>query len=135
MRFTAKDRLSETDLITLEMALQLDAEIECIMDDGYNTYNRKVAISDNFDYGAWFLIEGHMLPSVLINALHVQDALDIYIEDHITLDEEPEDEDDRERGYTTGNGTWISEVELSYINTRTGNTFRGLELNFNIIGG
>tara|TARA_B110000495_G_C22858890_1_gene500818 strand:- start:268 stop:675 length:408 start_codon:yes stop_codon:yes gene_type:complete len=116
MKFNARTRLTATDIKTLELVQDVEgelvADIRAISDHCIS--NEKVEFHPN-SYGEWFFFRGHLMTAALIQADHFSDAYDVYIDECVTLDEQPENEEEAELGYYTGSGKWISEVEQSYI--------------------
>ena len=116
MKFTARKRLTATDIKTLELVQDIEgelvADIRAIWD--HSIGNTSVEFHPN-GYGDWFFMQGHLLPAALIQADHFSDAYDVYIDECTGAEDSPEDAEEAELGHYTGSGKWISEVEQSYI--------------------
>lgn len=74
---------------------------------------RELKVHDE-GFGEWHLIGGYMMPTAAIRADNESDVLEIYLEECVPA-EDPEDEEDWEHGFPTGNGSWYSEVTMSYV--------------------
>ena len=121
MKFTANNGLTDLDLKTLDLVQDVEGELVAKITGiaPHSISIEKPRFLPN-GYGNWFFFQGHLLPSAVIQADHFGDAYDTYIEECITLDEQPENEEEAELGHYTGGGKWISEVEQSYIHGQEG---------------
>jgi len=121
MKFSANNGLTDLDLKTLDMVQQVEGELVANI-TGTAPHSISIEKPHFFpnSFGKWFFFQGHLLPSAFIQADYIGDAYDTYIEECITLHEQPENEEEAELGHYTGSGKWISEVEQSYIHWQEG---------------
>ncbi len=121
MKFSANNGLTDLDIKTLDLVQEADGELVAnITGIAPHSISIEKPVFLPNGFGKWFFFQGHLLPSAIIQADHLGDAYDIYIDECITLDEQPEGEQDAELGHYTGSGKWISEVEQSYIHGQEG---------------
>ena len=66
-------------------------------------------------WGEWYLFGGYCMWWGLIQANSWEDAYYIYLEEFVTADEMPEDQEELENGTWDSSGNWYSEVTTSYV--------------------
>lgn len=121
MKFSANNGLTDLDIKTLDLVQQVDGELVAnITGTAPHSISIERPVFLPNGYGNWFFFQGHLMQSAIIQADNFGDAYDTYIDECVTLDEEPESEEDAELGHYTGSGKWISEVESCYIHGREG---------------
>ena len=66
-------------------------------------------------WGDWYLFGGYCMWWGLIQASSFEDAYYMYLEEFVTPDDMPEDEEELEHGTWDGSGKWYSECTTSYV--------------------
>jgi len=114
MQFTTTLPLSNVDHATLEAACQLDAKITAHYVENHGIGVHRMPVHYNGAGEKMWLLNGHCLPTVLITADYMSEAMDEYLEKYVVCDEVSMD--DIETTYFTGSGFAYNEETMSYIN-------------------